>query len=90
MTNGDAQERVVVMEVSQVELREQIIRLEGRMDVLDTKVDNIQDDVKELKERMDRLEGKMDKLTYFLIGFTVINVGAVAAGFWAVVAALSN
>ena len=38
MTNGDAQERVV-MEVSQVELREQIIHVEGRMDVLETKMD---------------------------------------------------
>ena len=97
MTNGDAQERVVVMELSQVEIREQIIRLEGRIDVIEAKVDGIGERVDDvvkrmdrLETRMDRLEAKMDRLLYFLIAFTFVNVGTMAAGFWAVVSALSN
>ena len=104
MTNGDAQERVVVMEVSQVELREQIIRVEGRMDVLEAKMEGIDKRMDLLDKRMDQfdkrmdrfearmdcLEAKMDRLLYFIVGVTVVNVGAMAAGFWAVLAALAN
>ena len=86
MTNGDAQERVAVMEVSQVELREQIIRVEGRMDVLETKMEGIEKRMDHLatrmdrlEARMDRLEAKMDRLMYFMIGVTVVNVGALIA-----------
>ena len=32
----------------------------------------------------------MGKQIYFFIGFTIINLGAVAAGFWAIVAVLSE
>ena len=78
------------MEVSQVELREQIIRLEGGMDVLNTRMDSLEKRMDGFDKRMDRLEAKMDRLFYFLVGFTVINVGAVAAGFWGVTAALAN
>lgn len=73
MTNGDAQERTVVMEVSQVELREQIIRVEGRMDVLEAKIDSLNERMNErmdgfekrmdgFEKRMDRLETRMDRL----------------------------
>ena len=79
MTNGDAQERVVVMEVSQVELREQIIRVEGRMDVLETKIDSLEKDMEDLGKRIGRLEAKMDRLLYFMVGITVVNVGALIA-----------
>ena len=104
MTNGDAQERTAVMEVSQVEMREEIIRLHGRINVIDAKMDAIDkrmddfhkriDDFHQrmdrFEARMDRLEAKMDRLLYFMVGLTVINVCTVAAGFWAVTAAIAN
>ena len=62
MTNGDAQERVVVMELSQVEIREQIIRVEGRMDVLDAKMEGIEKRMDGLDKRMDGFETRMDRL----------------------------
>ena len=74
------------MEVSQVELREQIIRLEGGMDVLNTRMDSLEKRMDgfdkrmdRFEERMDRLEAKVDRLLYFMAGIMVVNVGAIIA-----------
>ena len=79
MTNGDAQERMVVVEVSQVELREQIIRVEGRMDVLETRMDSLETRMDRLEARMGRLEAKIDRLLYGMVAITIANVGAIVA-----------
>ena len=36
--------------------------------------------------RMDRLEAKMDRLLFALLGAAVVILGAMSAGFWAVIA----
>lgn len=40
--------------------------------------------------RMDRLEAKVDRLLFALLGAAVVILGAMAAGFIAVLAALAN
>ncbi len=35
---------------------------------------------------MDRLEAKMDRLLFALLGAAVVILGAMSAGFWAVIA----
>ena len=40
--------------------------------------------------RMDRLEAKVDRILFALFGAAIIILGAMGAGFWAVLAALAD
>ncbi|MXY47092.1 MAG: hypothetical protein F4Y44_08930 [Chloroflexi bacterium] len=70
-----------------VDLSEKITSLEASQQAMLDRMDR-QDN------RMDRLEAKMDRLLYVFIGvgvtIVVTMLGAMAAGFWAVLAALAN
>ena len=44
----------------------------------------------EHRRRLDRLESKVDRILFAIFGAAVIILGAMAAGFWAVLAALAN
>ena len=101
MTNGDNQERRVVMEVSQVEMREEIIRVQGRMDVLETRMDALESKVDDLSARMDRLEAnqlsmmqmiqqqndRIDRVFYAIIGFGAGIIITLAGGIVALITA---
>ena len=72
MSNDNQQERITVMDISQVELREQIIRLEGRMDVLEANIENI-------SKRLDRLESNQRWIIGLMIGLHGVTIGAIFA-----------
>ena len=44
----------------------------------------------EHRRRLDRLESKVDRILFAIFGAAVVILGAMAAGFWAVLAALAN
>lgn len=44
----------------------------------------------EHRRRLDRLESKVDRILFAIFGATVVLLGAMTAGFWAVLAALAN
>ena len=69
---NDNQQNITVMDISQVELREQIIRLEGRMDNFETRMEN-------LEKRMDRLESNQRWIIGLMIGLHSVTIGAIFA-----------
>ena len=46
--------------------------------------------IEEHRRRLDRLENKVDRILFAILGAAVVILGAMAAGFWAVLAALAN
>ncbi len=44
----------------------------------------------ETRRRLDRLESKVDRLLFALFAAAIVILGAMSAGFWAVLAALAN
>ena len=46
--------------------------------------------IRDSEAKMDRLETKMDRLMYLMVAVTIANAGAMAAGFWAITAALAR
>ena len=63
-------------------------------DDVETRLAVVETILNEHGRRLDRLEAKMDRLLYVFIGvgvtIVVTMLGAMAAGFWAVLAALAG